>query len=421
MKTNKEKELKFQQEQEIIAKLKQENLYERYNQMKRMGKNLFMDFCTGRSLKALTYDKIFKKIFDSEEHRGRLEHFLTAMLGFRVTVVKVFPVESTRILEAGSVLIMDILVKSEEGNIINVEMQKSPYKFTGERESCYLSDLIMRQYNSVRAQSREENKDFSYRMMRPVYSIIFLENSYYDFRCFPDCWRHNGNISFDTGLKVNFLENITYVLLDNFREIEQNIDTEEKKWVYLLSADTPERIANAAAMSAEFFDIIYDIAIFATDIRRVMDMFSEALYMMDRNTEKLMLDETLDRIKEAEKELDVLKVKKCEAEERIRKAEERKREAEEKKQEAEEKKREAEERKREAEEKEREAEEKAKRAGIQAQMAEEKARRMEDEKEKAELNQKVFQMLFRNMSEEEISKNLGVSIEYIEELKNAAI
>lgn len=400
MEAKREKELRFQQEQEIIAKLKQENLYERYNQMKRMGKNLFMDFCTGRSLKALTYDKIFKRIFDLDEHKGRLEHFLTAVLGFRVTVVKVLPVENTRILEAGSVLIMDILVKSEEGNIINVEMQKSPYKFTGERESCYLSDLIMRQYNSVKAQSREENKDFSYRMMRPVYSIIFLENSYYDFLRFPDCWRHNGSISFDTGLKVNFLENITYVLLDNFRKIEQNIDTEEKKWIYLLSADTQERIANAAAMSAEFFDIIYDIALFATDVRKVMDMFSEALYMMDRNTEKLMLDETLDRIKEAEKELDVLKVKKQEAEEKIQRAEEKKREAEEKK---------------------RQAEEKAKRVGIQAQKAEERARRMESEKEKAELNQKIFQMLYRNISEEEISKNLGISMEYIEELKGAAI
>ena len=60
---------------------------------------------------------------------------------------------------------MDIVVKTESGAIVNVEMQRIGYYFPGERSSCYTSDLIMRQYSAVRA---KKGLDFSYSDLKPV-------------------------------------------------------------------------------------------------------------------------------------------------------------------------------------------------------------------------------------------------------------
>ena len=116
-------------------------------------------------------------------------------------------------------------------------------------------------------------------------------------------WKHTGKITFDTGLSLNYLENVTYIVLDNFRKIEDNIDTELKKWIYLLSADTPERIIEAASISDEFYEIISDVAQFCCKIDEVMNMFSKALREMDRNTELLMWDEMTNELEQLKNEL----------------------------------------------------------------------------------------------------------------------
>ena len=40
--------------------------------------------------------------------------------------------------------------KMDDGSIANVEIQKIPYAFPGERMSCYSSDLLLRQYSRVK-------------------------------------------------------------------------------------------------------------------------------------------------------------------------------------------------------------------------------------------------------------------------------
>lgn len=40
---------------------------------------------------------------------------------------------------------MDVVVEFEGGALGNVEIQKVPYTFPGERSTCYSSDLVLRQ------------------------------------------------------------------------------------------------------------------------------------------------------------------------------------------------------------------------------------------------------------------------------------
>lgn len=153
-----QKKIQFLSEHEVVEQLKKSQRFHLFENLSSRAQKDFMDFCTGKTMLPLTYDKIFKRIFNYERTPKRLEHFLSAILGFEVEILKVLPVESEKMNEAGSILVMDILVKTKEGMLIDVEMQRLPYLFNGKRVSCYLSDLIMRQYNRICAQVREEEK-----------------------------------------------------------------------------------------------------------------------------------------------------------------------------------------------------------------------------------------------------------------------
>ena len=64
---------------------------------------------------------------------------------------------------------MDIVVELEDGSIANVEIQRIGYNFPGQRSACYSADLLLRQYKRVKG---EQQKKFSYRNIKKVYTII---------------------------------------------------------------------------------------------------------------------------------------------------------------------------------------------------------------------------------------------------------
>ncbi len=121
----------------------------------------------------------------------------------------------------------------------------------------------------------------------------------------PDIWEDRGKIVFDSGLKEEFLENIHYIELDKFRKNVQTITNEKECWLSLFSADTPEKIQQVMSVSQEMFDIVLEVAEYAAEIEEVIDMFSEALRILDRNTEQYMIDQAvqeIEELKEARKE-----------------------------------------------------------------------------------------------------------------------
>ena len=89
-----------------------------------------------------------------------IESLISAILGQKVKIVQILSREGTAITETGSQVIMDIIVKTDTGAIVNVEMQRIGYYFPGERSDCYTADMIMRQYGKVRS---EKGDSFSYK------------------------------------------------------------------------------------------------------------------------------------------------------------------------------------------------------------------------------------------------------------------
>ena len=258
----------------------------------------FLGFCMGERGLKVTYDPFFKHIFNPEVHPNRLNRLLSCILGQEVTVWKVLPLERRRISENSSLIIMDILVQLADRRLVNVEMQRVGYDFPIERSFCYGADLLVRQYDAAR---EDQGKDFSYHNIKPVYVIVLMEESPRIFHETNDTvftnehitrkYIHRSMFSFDTGLKMNSLQNFIYISLDIFRGMKHNNLTELEAWLYFLSSDSPADILRIVKRYPFFQELYQDIVNFRFQPKELISMYSEALRIMDQNTVKYMIDE----------------------------------------------------------------------------------------------------------------------------------
>lgn len=247
-----------------------------------------LTFLEGSRGLPILYDNFFKKIMNPDLHPERLESFLSAILNQTIRIHSILPREGNKLTDSGSLVIMDILVELTDKSIINVEMQKIGYAFPGERSSCYISDLIMRQYNRVRSESQ---KNFSFKDLKPVYLIVLMEKSSSEFLNVSPHYIHRSNTIFDSGAPVHILGNIVYISLDTFHFVVQNINTELEAWLTFLSSDQPSDILKLVNKFPKFKSYYADIAAFRQHPKELIYMFSEALTIMDRNTVKYMCEE----------------------------------------------------------------------------------------------------------------------------------
>lgn len=273
-------------------------------------KTEFLDFCTGmRGVKVL-YDGIFKEIFNPEVSPERLESLISLILGKQVRIKAVLPNDSVRLGGESSLLYTDIIVQLDDGSLSNVEIQKIGYAFPGERAACYSADHLLRQYKRVRG---EKGKTFSYRDIKSVYTIVFFDRSPREFHLLPNDYLHASRQAFQTGLKINLLQEYFFIPLDIFRRIMDNKDIENdlEAWLSFLSFDEPERIIRLFTDYPQFKPLYRDIYDLCGNIEEVVRMYSKELEELDRNTVKYMIDELqtmLDRKSDAlsQKEQEVL-------------------------------------------------------------------------------------------------------------------
>lgn len=188
----------------------------------------------------------------------------------------------------------------EDGSIANVEMQKIGYLFPGQRSACYSADLLLRQYKRVHS---EQKKQFSYKDIKNVYTIVLFERSPKDFRQFTNEYYHFFEQRSDTGLNMELLQKYLFIPLDIFRKSKQNktIKSNRDAWLALFSYEKPEDIVRLILQYPEFGDIYKEAYEICRNIEGVMEMFSEELYELDRNTVQYMIDEMQDTI-DAQKE-----------------------------------------------------------------------------------------------------------------------
>ncbi len=207
-----------------------------------------------------------------------------------------------RIAAETSLLILDIVVQLEDGSIANVEVQRIGYAFPGSRCACYSADLLLRQYKRVRG---EKGKNFSYRDIKKVYTIVFFEKSTKVFYDFPDTYIHYMKQQSDTGIHIDLLQEYVFIAIDIFREKLHNKGVDKKNkleaWLTFLGEDDPEWILKLIEAHPEFGALYREVYEMCRNTERIMGIFSKELAELDKNTVQYMIDEMQDTI-DAQKE-----------------------------------------------------------------------------------------------------------------------
>ena len=270
-------------------------LAEQFYSWKEEQRQEFLDFCTGVKGIKLLYDGFFKEIMNPETVPERLEDFLSELLNQKVKIVEVLPGDSSRLADEQSLLLMDILVKLEDGSYCNIEVQKIGYAFPGERAACYSADLLLRQYKTARSRRKEK---FTYKDVKNVYTIVLIDKSSGDFHDFQEVYKHNFQQQSDTGLKMNLLQKYVFIPLDLFRSKVQNKGIKNKMdaWLAFLSMDDPDMIIQLITEYPEFKVMYQQAYEICRNVEVLMGIFSEELRIMDRNTVKYMVDQMQEEI-----------------------------------------------------------------------------------------------------------------------------
>ena len=286
----------------------------------------YEDFLKGRRSLPLLYDPFFKKIFNPTERRDRLSELVSCLLGQKVNVLEVFPNEDSQFL--GVMIIMDMVVLMADGSIANIEIQKISYDFPAERISCYSADLVLRQYKMItgkNANSMNGSSKPSYKDMRKVHTIILFEDSNKSLISDIDkaLYFHVGKTKFNTGIKIELLQDFVLVSLDTFKKyrysdiregrikitdydydssqyndelVSEKMKQDRLKYLSLFVAETPQEIERLIEIFPDLESVRRDINEYLERPGEVLSMFSEALRILDRNTAELMVDRMKDEM-----------------------------------------------------------------------------------------------------------------------------
>ena len=302
----------------------------------------YEDFQKGKKSLPLLYDPFFKKIFNPTERRDRLSELVSCLLGQKVTVLEVFPNEDSQFL--GVMIIMDMVVLMADGSIANIEIQKISYDFPAERISCYSADLVLRQYKMITGKNQVGKHELSmngsskpsYKDMRKVHTIILFEDSNKSLISDMDkaLYFHVGKTKFNTGIKIELLQDFVLVSLDTFRKyrysdikegcteitdydydssqyndalVSEKMKRDRLKFLSLFVAETPQEIDKLVETFPDLESVRQDINEYLERPGEVLSMFSEALRILDRNTAELMVDRMKDEIVDLREQNDELK------------------------------------------------------------------------------------------------------------------
>ncbi len=294
---------------EVLAKIQEDqNQNTVFQSWTPKAREEFLDFCTGVKGVKILYDGIFKELMNPETVPEYLNELLSLLLGKKVEIIEVLPNDNSRIGDESALLIMEIVVRLEDGSIADIEIQRLGYAFPGERSACYGADLLLRQYKRVRSQ--KEEKKFSYRDIKNVYVIVFFEKSPREFSQYPDHYVHFFQQKSDTGLTLPLLQNYFFIPLDIFKESLHNkgIQNRLDGWLTFLSSDDPEDICSLLDLYPDFRDLYEHVYQICRNMENIMGIFSDELRQLDKNTVQYMIDEmqeTIDRQKKALAEKDI--------------------------------------------------------------------------------------------------------------------
>ena len=175
----------------------------------------------------------------------------------------------------------------------------------------------------------------SYKDMRKVHTIILFEDSNKSLISEVDkaLYFHVGKTKFNTGIKIELLQDFVLVSLDTFRKyrysdikegrteitnydydssqynnelVSEKMKRDRLKFLSLFVAETPQEIDRLIEIFPDLESVRRDINEYLERPGEVLSMFSEALRILDRNTAELMVDRMKDEMEALQVQKDEL-------------------------------------------------------------------------------------------------------------------
>ena len=161
---------------------------------------------------------------------------------------------------------------------------------------------------SISGVRTEKGDAFSYEDIKKVYTLILYEKGSAEFHRFPDDYIHHVSPVSDTGIKLEWAQESILIPLDIFRLNLQNkgINSELDAWLTFLSVDEPEIIERLIQKYPQFKPMYQQIYYICRNTERVMELYSEELKILDRNTVQLMIDEMQEELIRKDQQLELL-------------------------------------------------------------------------------------------------------------------
>ena len=264
-------------------------------------KQRLLDYMTGKKTLPFTYDPFFKMVFNPDRNPERLSSFLSAVMGRSVQVVDILPVEHT-LHDGKSLVIMDLLVRLDDGSRANVEIQKYGAAFPVQRLSCYSADSLMQEYEWAKDQ-RKDGK-FDYKDVNKVYTIVMYENSPGEYvkAVQRGEYIHHGKVQFDTGLELDMLQEYYIVNLDIFKNSAYTKDKSKLSgWLRFLTTEDMADVEEVIQSYPWLHEVYEDVAGYMREPKEVLVMCSKTLREMDEGAMRLYWDQVHEQLRETEK------------------------------------------------------------------------------------------------------------------------
>ncbi|MCS7018304.1 MAG: Rpn family recombination-promoting nuclease/putative transposase [Cytophagales bacterium] len=166
----------------------------------------------------------FKKLFGNEQNKDLLISFLNQILpDNQISTINYLRTEHLGQTDLDRKVIYDLYCENERGEKFIVALQKAKQSFFKDRTLFYATFPI---------QQQAQQGDWNYEL-KAVYTVAVL-----DF-CFDDEDRDKVKVQvklMDTDKKTVFYNKLTFLYLQmpNFRKNEEELETLEDKWFYLL-------------------------------------------------------------------------------------------------------------------------------------------------------------------------------------------
>jgi hypothetical protein len=156
----------------------------------------------------------------------------------------------------------------------------------------------LRQYSQLKS---EKGKNFKYKDLKQVYTIVIYEKTTKEFHRHKPAYIHHGEMTFDTGLNLNMLQQSYLIALDTFRECGyDNLDDKSRLtgWLSLLVTENIEDAVKLVERFPWLEEIYQEIAELRGKSCEVINMYSSWIMELDNNSIQFIVDEQKAEIEE---------------------------------------------------------------------------------------------------------------------------